>query len=320
MKGFKIQNVEGLEIIDSRGNPTVEAMVTLENGVVGRAAVPSGASTGSFEALELRDGDPSRFGGKGVTKAVAHVNTEIRNAVMGIDAADTSAVDARMLEADGTPDKSKLGANAILAVSLAAAKAGANGLGLPLYRFLGGVCADTLPVPMMNILNGGAHAANNIDIQEFMIMPVGAPRFSEGLRWCAEVFHQLAAILKSKNLSTAVGDEGGYAPNLETDEEAVELILQAVNEAGYQPGRDFVLAIDAASSEWAAKDGYLLPKHQKHRTSDELIAFWAELVDIQLHPIVIKYSIASRDKSNKHYPCLLITPTWFVFLLLLSMF
>jgi enolase len=203
MSDSRILNVTGMEIIDSRGNPTVEAVVTLADGITGRGAVPSGASTGTFEALELRDGDKSRFGGKGVTKAVNNINTAIRDEVKGTDALDTAAVDAKLLKADGTKDKSKLGANAILAVSLAAAKAGANELGIPLYRFLGGVNADTLPVPMMNILNGGAHAANNVDIQEFLIMPVGAPSFREGLRWCTEVFHTLAAILKAKGLSTA---------------------------------------------------------------------------------------------------------------------
>ncbi len=277
MPEYGIKKVEGLEILDSRGNPTVEATVTLENGVKGTAAVPSGASTGAFEALELRDGDKSRFGGKGVTKAVGHVSNELCKAVHGVDATDTAAVDATLLKADGTKDKSQYGANAILAVSLASARAGANTLGLPLYRFLGGVTADTLPVPMMNILNGGAHAANNIDIQEFMIMPAGAPSFSEGLRWCAEVFHKLAAILKSKGLSTAVGDEGGYAPSLSTDEEAIELILSAIREAGYKPGKDFFLALDAAASEWAGPDGYTLPKHKTHFTTDELIEFWKKL-------------------------------------------
>ena len=287
MSGYGIKTVTGLEIIDSRGNPTVEATVELENGVTGRGAVPSGASTGTFEALELRDGDKSRFGGKGVSKAVKNIDTVIRKAVAGVDATDTAAVDAALLDADGTSDKSKLGANAILAVSLAAAKAGANALGVPLFRFLGGISADTLPVPMMNILNGGAHAANNIDIQEFLIMPVGAPSFREGLRWCTEVFHALASILKSKGLSTAVGDEGGYAPNLETDAEAIELILAAVEKAGYRPGKDFVLAIDAAASEWASSDGYVLPKHGTHYTADQLISFWKDLVE--------KYPIRSLE-------------------------
>ncbi len=279
MSDLRIKNVIGREILDSRGNPTVEAEVTLENGSVGRGAAPSGASTGSFEALELRDGDASRYGGKGVSKAVNNINTTIAAAIKGLDASDTGAIDRKLLETDGTKEKSALGANAILAVSLASARAAANALGLPLYRFIGGANANTLPVPMMNILNGGAHAANNIDIQEFMIMPVGAPSFKEALRWCAEVFHGLASILKKRGLSTAVGDEGGYAPNLETDEEAIELILEAVTKSGHKPGEDFVIAIDAASSEWKTEDGYLLPKHQKHYTSDELIAFWKSLVE-----------------------------------------
>jgi enolase len=277
-KCYTITGVKAMEILDSRGNPTVEATVTLENGVTGTAAVPSGASTGTFEALELRDGDKSRYGGKGVTKAVANVNECISEVVIGLDATDTAAVDGAILAADGMKDKSKFGANAVLAVSLAAARAGANALGIPLYRFIGGISADTMPVPMMNILNGGAHAANNIDIQEFMIMPVGAPSFSEGLRRCAEVFHKLGAILKSRGLATAVGDEGGYAPNLQTDTEAIELILEAVSAAGYKPGTDFVLAVDAASSEWAVSDGYTLPKHKTHYTTDELIAYWQDLV------------------------------------------
>jgi enolase len=277
MFDFSIKSVTGREILDSRGNPTVEAVVTLENGITGRGSAPSGASTGSFEALELRDGDASRYGGKGVTKAVGNINTVICSAVKGMDSTDTAEIDRKLLETDGTKDKSMLGANAILAVSLAAAKAGANAIHLPLYRFIGGVNAQTLPVPMMNILNGGAHAANNVDIQEFMIMPVGAPSFREGLRQCAEVFHKLASILKEKGLSTSVGDEGGYAPNLATDEEAIELILEAVQKAGYQPNRDFVLAIDAASSEWKTKTGYLLPKHKTEYTSDQLIDYWKAL-------------------------------------------
>ncbi len=279
MLDFRIKTVIGREILDSRGNPTVEAEVTLENGAFGRGAAPSGASTGSFEALELRDGDSARFGGKGVTKAVENINTVIADAIRGMDATRTAEIDRKLIETDGTKDKSALGANAILAVSLAAARAGANALHLPLYRFIGGVNAQTLPVPMMNILNGGAHAANNVDIQEFMIMPVGAPSFKEGLRRCAEVFHKLAAILKERGLSTSVGDEGGYAPNLETDEEAIELILEAVNKAGYKPYDDFVLAIDAAASEWKAENGYLLPKHKKAYSTDELIAFWKNLLE-----------------------------------------
>jgi enolase len=284
---FIIKNVLGREIIDSRGNPTVEAVVTLECGTQGQAAVPSGASTGQFEALELRDKDPKRFGGKGVLTAVAHVNKEIREAITGMDASHTAEIDQVLLKLDGTPDKSRLGANAILAVSLAAARAAANAYGLPLYQFLGGVSADTLPVPMMNVLNGGAHAANNIDIQEFMIMPVGAPSFSEGLRWCTEVFHTLAALLKKDGLSTAVGDEGGYAPNLPSDEEAIQYLLKAIEKAGYKPYDDFMLAIDAASSEWKAESGYLLPKHQTRYTTNELITFWEGLLR--------KYPIASIE-------------------------
>lgn len=275
-----IKEVKGREIIDSRGNPTVEAVVTLENGVTGMAAVPSGASTGQFEALELRDGDKARFGGKGVQKAVSHVNEKINEALKGVDVTDAALVDDIMFKLDGTKDKSNLGANAILAVSLAAANAAANSLGTPLYKYLGGANAVTLPVPMMNILNGGAHAANNIDIQEFMVMPVGAPSFAEGLRWCTEVFHTLAAVLKAEGHSTAVGDEGGYAPNLESDEEAIQYILNAVEKSGYKPGEDFVLAIDAASSEWKGEDGgYLLPKRQKKLSTQELIAYWKDLCD-----------------------------------------
>ena len=274
----KIKTITGREILDSRGNPTVEAEVELESGIKASAAVPSGASTGQFEALELRDGDAERFGGKGVSKAVSHVNTVIRDRLAGMDAADTAALDAAMLELDGTGDKSKFGANAILAVSLAAARAAAEAQGVPLYRFLGGVNADTLPVPMMNVLNGGAHAANNVDVQEFMIMPVGAPSFREGLRWCAEVFHTLAAILKGEGLSTAVGDEGGYAPNLSSDEEAVQYLLRAIEKAGYKPYDDFVLAIDAASSEWKSEAGYFLPKHKVSYTTDELISYWENLI------------------------------------------
>ena len=283
--GFSITNVYGREIIDSRGNPTVEAVVTLEGGIHGQAAVPSGASTGQFEALELRDKDPSRFGGKGVLKAVGHINKEIREALTGLDASHTAEIDATLIKLDGTLDKSRLGANAILAVSLACARAASKALGLPLYKFLGGVNADTLPVPMMNVLNGGAHAANNIDIQEFMIMPIGAPSFSEGLRWCTEVFHTLAGLLKKDGLSTAVGDEGGYAPNLTSDEEAIQYLLKAIEKAGYKPYDDFMLAIDAASSEWKSEGGgYLLPKHQIRYTADELIAYWEGLVD--KYPIV----------------------------------
>lgn len=279
MKSSIIKLVRGREIIDSRGNPTVEAEVLLENGVIGRGASPSGASTGEFEALELRDGDKSRFGGKGVTKAVNNINTVINDTLKGMDAADIYAIDNAMIEADGTKDKSKLGANAILAVSIAAAKAASISLGIPLYKFLGGIQGNRLPVPMMNILNGGAHAANTVDVQEFMIIPAGAGSFREGLRWCTEVFHTLAAILKFKGLTTSVGDEGGFAPNLSGDEEAIEYILEAIKKAGYVPGRDFVLAMDAAASEWKSgvKGEYLLPKCDKRYTSAELVAHWKEL-------------------------------------------
>ena len=281
MSYLEIEKVIGREIIDSRGNPTVEAEVWLADGTVGRGAAPSGASTGEFEALELRDGDKSRFGGKGVSKAVENINTVINAALVGLDAADTYAVDAAMLQADGTKDKSNLGANAILAVSIAAARAAAASLDLPLYRFLGGVSGNKLPVPMMNILNGGAHAANTVDVQEFMIMPAGAPSFKEGLRWCTEVFHALQALLKDKGLATAVGDEGGFAPDLASDEEAIQYILAAIEKAGYQPGRDFVLAMDAASSEWkgSKKGEYRLPKCGKVFTSEELVAHWKQLVE-----------------------------------------
>lgn len=276
-----IESVVGREILDSRGNPTVEAEVFLSCGVSGRGTAPSGASTGEFEALELRDGDKSRYGGKGVTKVVENINTVICDTLAGMDASDIYAVDKAMIQADGTQDKSKLGANAILAVSIACARAAANALEIPLYRFLGGVNANRLPVPMMNILNGGAHAANTVDVQEFMIMPAGASSFREGLRWCAEVFHALAALLKSKGLATSVGDEGGFAPDLASDEEAIQYILEAIRRAGYEPGKDFVLAMDAASSEWksGAKGEYLLPKSGKRFTSQELIAHWKSLCE-----------------------------------------
>ena len=281
-----IEKVIGREIIDSRGNPTVEAEVYLLDGTVGRGAAPSGASTGEFEALELRDGDKSRFGGKGVTKAVENINTVINDALKGVDSSYIYAVDAAMIAADGTKDKSNLGANAILAVSIASARAAANALEIPLYRFLGGVNGNRLPVPMMNILNGGAHAANTVDVQEFMIMPVGAPSFKEALRWCAEVFHALAALLKSKGLATSVGDEGGFAPDLASDEEAIQYILDAVKDAGYEPGKDFMIAMDAASSEWKGekKGEYVLPKAGTKFTSEELIEHWKKLVD--KYPII----------------------------------
>ncbi len=286
MAYLEIEKVVGREILDSRGNPTVEAEVTLVDGTVGRGTAPSGASTGEFEALELRDGDKSRYCGKGVTKAVENINTVISEVLEGKDASDIYAVDQAMIAADGTKDKSKLGANAILAVSIACARAAAISLDIPLYRFLGGVSGNRLPVPMMNILNGGAHAANTVDVQEFMIMPVGAPSFKEALRWCAEVFHALAALLKSKGLATSVGDEGGFAPDLASDEEAIQYILEAVKDAGYEPGKDFMIAMDAASSEWkgSKKGEYVLPKAGTKFTSAELIAHWKKLVET--YPII----------------------------------
>ena len=286
MAYLEIEKVVGREILDSRGNPTVEAEVTLVDGTVGRGTAPSGASTGEFEALELRDGDKSRYCGKGVTKAVENINTVISEVLEGMDASDIYAVDQAMIAADGTKDKSKLGANAILAVSIACARAAAISLDIPLYRFLGGVSGNRLPVPMMNILNGGAHAANTVDVQEFMIMPVGAPSFKEALRWCAEVFHALAALLKSKGLATSVGDEGGFAPDLASDEEAIQYILEAVKDAGYEPGKDFMIAMDAASSEWkgSKKGEYVLPKAGTKFTSAELIAHWKKLVET--YPII----------------------------------
>ena len=281
MKHLEIEKVIGREIIDSRGNPTVEAEVYLTDGTVGRGTAPSGASTGEFEALELRDGDKSRFGGTGVLKAVENENTVISQVLKGMDPSDVYAVDRAMIQAEGTKDKSNLGANAILAVSIASARAAANALQIPLYRFLGGANGNRLPLPMMNILNGGAHAANTVDVQEFMIMPAGAPSFKEGLRWCAEVFHALAALLKERKLATSVGDEGGFAPDLGSDEEAIQCILEAVKRAGYEPGKDFVLAMDAASSEWkgSVKGEYILPKCGKKFTSKELIAHWKDLCE-----------------------------------------
>lgn len=286
MNYLEIEKVIGREILDSRGNPTVEAEVYLADGTIGRGMAPSGASTGEFEALELRDGDKNRYLGKGVSKAVENINTIINDTLEGMDASDIYAIDAAMIKADGTSDKSKLGANAILAVSIAAARAASISLDIPLYRFLGGISGNRLPVPMMNILNGGAHAANTVDVQEFMIMPVGASSFKECLRWCAEVFHALAALLKSKGLATSVGDEGGFAPDLASDEEAIEYILQAIQNAGYEPGKDFRIAMDAASSEWKGekKGEYILPKAGTKFTSEELIAHWKKLVE--KYPII----------------------------------
>lgn len=286
MDRLKIVSVRGREILDSRGNPTVEAEVILFDGSIGRGTSPSGASTGEFEALELRDEDMGRYKGKGVKKAVENINTIIASAIIGMDASDIYAVDQAMIKADGTEDKSKLGANAILAVSIATANAASVSMQIPLYRFLGGITGNRLPVPMMNILNGGAHAANTVDVQEFMIMPVGADSFKEALRWCAEVFHTLALLLKERGLSTAVGDEGGFAPDLSSDEEVIECILEAIKRAGYEPGCDFMIALDAAASEWKGekKGEYILPKAGKKYTSDSLIEHWKYLVE--KYPII----------------------------------
>lgn len=282
------------EILDSRGNPTVEVEVFLENGTIGHAAVPSGASTGAFEACELRDGDKARYGGKGVLKAVENVNSIIGPAIQGFDATEQAAIDKLMISLDGTDNKSKLGANAILGVSMAVARAAAKSLDLPLYQYLGGFNAKELPVPMMNILNGGAHADNNVDIQEFMIMPVGAESFTEALRSCAEVYHTLKTVLKGKGLSTGVGDEGGFAPNLESNEEALEVICEAIKAAGYEPGKDFKLAIDAASSEFYKDGKYDLAGEGKIKTAEEMVDFYEYLVG--KYPIVsIEDGLAEED-------------------------
>src|ERR1700735_3410438 len=297
----KIISVHGREILDSRGNPTVEADVRLESGALGRAAVPSGASTGEHEANELRDGDKSRYRGKGVLKAVGHVNGEIAKAVAGMDASDQRALDRRMIDADGTPNKSKLGANAILAVSMAAARAAAVGAGQPLYKYLARYSSDTsantLPVPMMNILNGGAHADNSVDVQEFMVMPLGAPNFREALRWGVEVFHNLKAVLKKNGYSTAVGDEGGFAPNLKSNEEAVERVLEAITAAGYKPGEQIAIALDPAASEFYDRTTkkYIFKKSDKSaRTSEQMVEFWANWV--RQYPIIsIEDGLAEDD-------------------------
>ena len=278
---LEIEKVIGRQIIDSRGNPTVEAEVILVDGTVGRGAAPSGASTGVFEALELRDGDKEKFGGKGVTKAVANINEQIAPALIGMDASDLYAVDQIMIKLDGTKDKSNLGANAILAVSLATANAAAKALGIPLYRFLGGVNATTLPVPMLNLENAGAHSSAPVDIQEFLVMPVGAENFSEALRWGTEVFHSLQKLIKDEGMSTAVGDEGGFAPEFKSQEDALDHLVKAIQNAGFEPGKDFVIALDAASSEWKSEKGvgfYHQPKSGKDFTSDELIEYWEQLI------------------------------------------
>ena len=288
MNKFQIKKVVGREILDSRGNPTVEAEIFLADGTSAKGAAPSGASTGEFEALELRDGDNSRYGGRGVLNAVENIRTVINGTLTDMDASDIYAVDKAMIAADGTKDKSVLGANATLAVSIACARAAAKTMQIPLYRFLGGIQGTSLPVPMMNILNGGAHAANNLDTQEFMIMPVGASTFREALRQCSEIFHALAKLLKNKGLTTSVGDEGGFAPDLSGDEEAIELILSAVSAAGYEAGRDIMLAIDAASSEWKddknGKGFYKQPKSGNYFTSEQLIDHWGALIN--KYPII----------------------------------
>ncbi len=300
MDYLEIEKVVGREILDSRGNPTVEAEVHLMDGTVARAAAPSGASTGEFEALELRDGDEKRYGGKGVLQAVGHINDEINDTIKGMDASDIYAIDRAMMQADGTEDKSHFGANAILAVSIACCRAAARAQAIPLYRFLGGTYGRRMPVPMMNIINGGVHApTSGLDVQEFMIMPVGADSFREGLRWCAEVFHALASLLREKGMTTSVGDEGGFAPELSSDEEAIETIMEAVERAGYEMGTHFKITLDAASSEWkctadcfhedtvVSSSGqmyYHLPKTGVDYTTDQLIAHWKELVE--KYPII----------------------------------
>jgi enolase len=285
----------GREVLDSRGNPTVEAEVQLASGAVGRAIVPSGASTGEHEAVELRDGDSARFLGKGVLKAVENVNGEIADALANWDAADQRALDQKMIELDGTENKSRLGANAILAVSMAAARASAAEYGLPLYRYLGGAGANTLPTPMMNILNGGAHADNNVDFQEFMVMPVGAPSFSEALRWGVEVFHTLKGVLKKRGYNTAVGDEGGFAPSVKSNVEGIEVVLEAISKAGYKPGEEIAIALDPAASEFFQDGKYVFKKSDKSaKTSDEMVAFWAKWV--KDYPIVsLEDGLAEND-------------------------
>ncbi|MDY2846754.1 MAG: phosphopyruvate hydratase [Oscillospiraceae bacterium] len=277
---YTIESIHGREIIDSRGNPTVEAEVTLCGGIVGIGRAPSGASTGEFEALELRDGDSARYMGKGTLTACGNIDREISPLLAGSCVCDMRGIDSKMRSADGTADKSHLGANAILAVSLACADAAAKAENIPLFRYIGGIYGSEMPVPMMNILNGGAHAGNNLDIQEFMIMPKNMPSFAEGLRRCSEVFHNLAKLLKEKRYSTSVGDEGGFAPDLQSEEEALELIIEAIGRAGYKPETDFVICLDAAASEWKGKNGnYLLPKKQRDVSSDELIGYWAYMIE-----------------------------------------
>ena len=289
-----INDVIAREVLDSRGNPTVEVEVHLADGSFGRAIVPSGASTGAFEAVELRDGDKARYLGKGVLKAVENVEEVIAPEIIGWDATDQVGIDQLMIELDGTPNKGKLGANAILGVSLAVAHAAANSLGMPLYRYIGGAAASQLPVPMMNILNGGAHADNNVDIQEFMIMPVGAASFREALRMGAEVFHNLKAVLKEKGLNTAVGDEGGFAPNLQSNEEAIQAIMQAIERAGYQPGKDVCIALDVAATELFKDGKYHLEGEGKILDTDEMIAYYKNLVE--KYPIISIEDALSEDE------------------------
>src|SRR5690349_7967152 len=290
----KIQQVHAREILDSRGNPTVEAEVKLEGGTKGRAAVPSGASTGEHEAVELRDGDKKRYVGKGVLKAVDNVNGEIAKALVRMDAADQRALDQKMIELDGTENKGRLGANAILSVSMAAARAAANSFDLPLYRYLGGAGANVLPTPMMNILNGGAHADNNVDFQEFMVMPVGAPSFSEALRWGVEVFHTLKGVLKKRGYNTAVGDEGGFAPSVKSNVEAIDVVLEAISKAGYKPGEEIAIALDPASSEFFQDGKYVFKKSDKStKSSDEMVKYWVKWVND--YPIVSLEDGLSED-------------------------
>ena len=291
-----IFDVYGREVLDSRGNPTVEVEVTLDDGSFARAIVPSGASTGAFEAVELRDGEADRYLGKGVTKAVANVNEEIADAVIGMNALDQRALDAEMIDLDGTPNKGRLGANAILGVSLATARAAAESVEMPLYRYVGGVNANLLPTPMMNILNGGVHADNNVDFQEFMIMPVGAPSFAEGLRWCAEIYHTLKKVLHDAGLGGGVGDEGGFAPNLKTNEEPLKYIAEACEKADYKPGVDIMFAMDPASTEYydAERGVYVLAGEGVEYTSEEMVDYWEKLVD--KYPIIsIEDGMAEED-------------------------
>ena len=302
---LKIEKVIGREIIDSRGNPTVEAEVILADGTVGRGCAPSGASTGVFEALELRDGDKTRYNGKGVLNAVENINTIINNALVGKDASDIYAVDNAMIEADGTKDKSNLGANAILAVSIASAQAASKSLGIPLYRYFGGINGNRLPVPMMNILNGGAHATNTVDIQEFMIMPAGAPSFREALRWCSEVFHALQKLLKDRNLATSVGDEGGFAPDLDSAQAALEILQEATTLAGYEPGEDIFFAMDAAASELYDENTkrYYFPGESRMRekeicrNAEEMVQYYEELVE-QFPLISIEDGLSEEDYAG----------------------